>query len=76
MRKDKLIGMRVAAPAHAFVEQLANESDRCVANMARRLLYQRLSQIAAERGARPDSFTESGAATRGSTSATNSASAE
>jgi hypothetical protein len=55
---DKLIGLRLAEPAHAFVEQLANESDRCVANMARRLLYERLSQIAAERGAQPDSFTE------------------
>jgi hypothetical protein len=57
-RSDKQILVRVAAPAHAFVEQLANESDRCVANMARRLLYERLSQIAAERGGHADSFTE------------------
>lgn len=77
MRKDKLIGMRLAAPAHAFLEQLAHESDRCVSNMARRILYERLSQIAAERGTEPDSFAESTAGTRGnaSASATNSASA-
>lgn len=48
-RTDKLIGVRVAAAAHDFLEMLANESDRTVAGLTRRLLYERLNQIAAER---------------------------
>ena len=57
-RMRKLIGLRLDEAAHSFVEELACESDRTVSSMARRLIYERLAEIAAERQQQPGSFTE------------------
>ncbi len=48
-RLTEKILIRVAPPAHDLVEHLANESDRTVSGMARRLLLERLAEIATER---------------------------
>jgi hypothetical protein len=48
-RKERLIGMRIEATPYDFLEQLANECDRSISGMARVCVYERLSQIAAER---------------------------
>jgi hypothetical protein len=61
-RMEKLIGVRLAEPAYSLVEELARESDRTVAGLARRLLYERLGQIAAERQHQPGSITETAGA--------------
>lgn len=46
---QKLIGLRLADPAFAMIEELAVADDRPVTQMARRLLLERLAEIATER---------------------------
>jgi len=48
-RMRKLIGLRLADPAAEFLEELAIADSRPTTQMARRLLLERLAQIAAER---------------------------
>jgi hypothetical protein len=48
-RMQKQVGVRLAEPAYALVEELAVADDRPITQMARRLLLERLAQIAVER---------------------------
>ena len=48
-KMGKQINLRLADPAYGLVEELAVADDRPVTQMARRLLLERLAQIAAER---------------------------
>jgi hypothetical protein len=64
-RMRKLIGLRLADPAFAVLEELAIDDDRKITQMARRLLLERLAQIVAERqrpGANSNAGTSTGAA--------------
>jgi hypothetical protein len=56
-RMRKLIGLRLADPAFSLIEELAVADDRPVTQMARRLLLERLAQLAAEREHQPGSVT-------------------
>jgi hypothetical protein len=48
-KMQKLIGLRLADPAFSMIEELAIADDRPITQMARRLLCERLAEIAAER---------------------------
>jgi hypothetical protein len=48
-RMQKLIGLRLADPAFSLIEELAVADDRPITQMARRLLLERLAEIAADR---------------------------
>lgn len=59
-RMDKKICVRLADEPHALIEELASECDRPVSQMARRLVYERLAEIAAERQQQLDGITATG----------------
>jgi hypothetical protein len=56
-RMRKLIGLRLADPAFSLIEELAIADDRPVTQMARRLLLERLAEIAIERQQQPGAIT-------------------
>ncbi|KJC59904.1 hypothetical protein UP10_14505 [Bradyrhizobium sp. LTSPM299] len=46
---EKLIGLRLADPAFSMIEEMAIADTRTTASMARRLLLERLAEIAVQR---------------------------
>jgi hypothetical protein len=66
-RMRKLIGLRLGDPAFSLIEELAIADDRPVTQMARRLLLERLAEIAIERQQQPGAITA--AATTGAAGA-------
>jgi hypothetical protein len=61
-RMQKLIGLRLADPAFSLIEELAIADDRPITQMARRLLLERLAEIAVKRQQQVDGVSESAAA--------------